>query len=274
MPLQLAADSHTNKGRSGGAPFLFVGLCALLLWGAAGPLGAGEPCRTTRVDEAVQVAQVHDGDSLRLSDGRKLRLIGINTPELGRDHVPAEPLAREARRQLLELLGDEPGVTLRYGPERRDRHGRLLAHVFSRNGVNLGAQLLRDGYAMALAIPPNLELLPCYLDAEREAARAGRGIWSHPWFEPLDGAALAKVRPGFRRVAGRVTAVKHTAKSIWLTLDTPLALRIAREDSRYFATLAPESLAGRAVVARGWLTRRHGRWQMRIRHPAALELRD
>ena len=68
--------------------------------------------------------------------------------------------------------------------------------------------------------------------------------------------------------------MKHTAKSIWLRLDTQLSLRVARDDLNYFAELPPDALEGRTLVARGWLNRRHGRWQMRIRHPAALELSD
>ena len=77
-----------------------AGLCCfvLLVGGAPSRALAAVDCPADRIDEYVEVADVHDGDTVRLVDGRKLRLIGFNTPELARDESPAEPLATEARQ--------------------------------------------------------------------------------------------------------------------------------------------------------------------------------
>jgi endonuclease YncB( thermonuclease family) len=61
-------------------------------------------CAADRIDELARVARVHDGDTVVLHDGRKLRLIGINTPELPREDSPGQPFAQEARAALATLL--------------------------------------------------------------------------------------------------------------------------------------------------------------------------
>jgi endonuclease YncB( thermonuclease family) len=53
---------------------------------------------------SVKVRHVVDGDTLRLEDGRSVRLIGLNAPELGRKGRAAEPFAEAARRRLRELV--------------------------------------------------------------------------------------------------------------------------------------------------------------------------
>ena len=58
---------------------------------------AAQTCTTPPFDETVEVAKVTDGDTLRLRDGRSVRLIGINSPELAHTDKPAEPLAEQAR---------------------------------------------------------------------------------------------------------------------------------------------------------------------------------
>ena len=58
----------------------------------------------------VQVRQVIDGDTLRLQDGRSVRLIGINAPEIGRKGQSDEPYAVAARRRLQALVDDSDGL--------------------------------------------------------------------------------------------------------------------------------------------------------------------
>ena len=89
------------------------------------------------------VRQVVDGDTLRLVDGRSIRLIGINTPELGRKGRSDEPYAMQARRRLQALVDASDGrVGLLPGEQRKDRYGRTLAHLYDAQGRNLEAQLL------------------------------------------------------------------------------------------------------------------------------------
>src|SRR5471032_344054 len=80
---------------------------------------------------SVAVQRVVDGDTLRLSDGRSVRMIGLNTPELGRNGRSDEPFAVAARKRLEALVAaSNDQVGLLPGKEAKDRYGQTLAHVY------------------------------------------------------------------------------------------------------------------------------------------------
>lgn len=230
-----------------------------------------QTCAPDRVDERVRVSRVHDGDTVQLRDGRKLRFVGVDTPELGRDGAPSQPYAQEAARALDKLLAAQPFLQLRYDAERRDPYQRLLAHLYLENGVSVEAWLLEQGYATQLVVPPNVWNLECYRAAERRAREARRGIWSLPRYQPVEAAALPRDAAGFYVVRGRVARIAESAKSVWLNLPGDVALRIDRKDLRYFDAPAMRHWEGRTLIARGWLHRERGGLVMRVRHPAALD---
>ena len=100
----MSGISQDNQKAPGYGAFFIVSclLVALLLFDV-GPVGAAfatspatEDCPVDRIDEFVKVRQVFDGDTILLMDGRKVRLLGINSPELEHDDRPAEPLATGA----------------------------------------------------------------------------------------------------------------------------------------------------------------------------------
>ncbi|MBI2969765.1 MAG: thermonuclease family protein, partial [Gammaproteobacteria bacterium] len=99
-----------------------------------------------------------DGDTVALAGGERVRLIGIDAPEVGRDGAASQAGAEDATAALVNLVQEEGGgfVGLVHGRERRDTHGRLLAHLFLRDGTNVQARLLAEGFAVPLIIPPNL----------------------------------------------------------------------------------------------------------------------
>lgn len=115
------------------------------------------------------VLRVIDGDTIVLADGQRVRYIGIDTPELG---PPEEYYAREAtsaNRQLVE--GKE--VALEKDTSETDRFGRLLRYVYV-DSTFINAELVRQGYAQAVAYPPDIKYQSCLEAQEREARR---GIW-------------------------------------------------------------------------------------------------
>lgn len=94
----------------------------------------------------VEVQRVVDGDTVRLKDGRSVRMIGLNAPETGKKGRPDEPFAVAARERLQALVQASDGrVGLVPGREAKDHYGRTLAHLYGANGRNLEAQLLADG---------------------------------------------------------------------------------------------------------------------------------
>lgn len=140
---------------------------------------SADNCRSGDFDRAGKVKYVIDGDTLVLRNKERIRLIGIDAPELGRGDKPGEPGARAARKRLESLLGADKRVYLQYDRQRYDQYDRTLAHVFTANGVNIQQSLLRAGLAFPLTIPPNLDYLLCYQKAVQRALKQGRGLWSH-----------------------------------------------------------------------------------------------
>jgi endonuclease YncB( thermonuclease family) len=119
-------------------------LCAIVVVIASlASTGAATSHDTQRTDAAV-VASIYDGDTLKLMDGRRVRLLQVDTPELG----SGECYSRAARTALLRLTPIGKRVVLEIDPrlDRVDRYGRLLRFV-KRNGVNVNLELVRRGAA-------------------------------------------------------------------------------------------------------------------------------
>jgi endonuclease YncB( thermonuclease family) len=245
---------------------------------------AGPACSGAKPDELVVVSYVHDGDTVHLDDGRKIRLIGINTPELARHDMPAEAFAVEAREQLqadLSRHGNRVGLVL--GAERHDRYGRTLAHLMAPDGENLQARLLLYGMAVAINHPPNTRYSECYAAQERAARCRGAGIWSSPEQLVLPAAKLDAGSRGFQLVSGRIDHVSHSDKGVWLYM-AGLKISIREHDLAQFKLHQLLALDGKQVTLRGWLhplskkqARRESsygktvRFSMRLRHPSDME---
>lgn len=245
-----------------------------LLWLVVRPGLADIKCPDGLVDARARVDYVFDGDTLALMDGRHLRFIGVDTPEIGRKGKPSQPLAEQARQRLMALLEGSPRIGLRYGRERKDRYGRTLAHVFLSDGRNVERLLLEEGLGTALVVPPNLGFVACYARVERAARDGRRGIWSLARYQPVEADGLSPDARGFHIVRGRVQRVGEGRSNLWLNLARNMAVRIGKTDLEYFRGYDPRQLTGRRLEARGWLEYRHGELRMHVRHPAALTLLD
>jgi len=236
------------------------------------PLQA-QQCLPYQADEWVEVAHVYDGDTVKLKDGRKLRFIGINSPEIGYDGEPTEPLANEARQALIDLLADNHSLALRYGVERKDRYGRLLAHVFLPDRRNVQLLLLQQGLAATVAVGRNLANTDCYLAAERQAGK--QGIWSLPRFQGLATTALPAGTTGFQVIQGKVVRVGESRKSYWLNFAGKVAARIDKSDLATFeGRLNLPQLQGKNIKLRGWLYPYKGRMQLQVYHPGLIEVME
>ncbi|MEK7321512.1 MAG: thermonuclease family protein [Pseudomonadota bacterium] len=229
-------------------------------------------CPADRVDETAHVDAVHDGDTLRLRDGRRLRLIGLDTPELGRDGQPDQPLAVAARDVLRHRLPADAALRLRYDAEREDAHGRTLAHLFFADGTSVTAWLLEQGLATLLLIPPDLWNADCYAAAERRARERGLGVWALPDYQPVAAACLPRTARGYRVVQGSVLRVREGDAARWLILENQVAVRIDRHDLAYFSQVRLNDLARRPVEVRGWVYPVGDELHIKLRHPAQLDI--
>ncbi|MGH8245508.1 MAG: thermonuclease family protein [Gammaproteobacteria bacterium] len=250
-------------------------MCAALGLALAGSdahaTGGAASCRSETFDAEGDVDFVIDGDTVTLSNGEHLRLIGIDTPEMGRNGNMAQPGTEQARDFLNSLIGRYDGtVRMIYGEEQRDPHGRRLAHLFFRDGTNIQARLLADGLAVPLTIPPNLRFIECYRRQATPARTAGRGLWSLAAYRTIPVEQLEPGTRGYRVVRGLVTRVGQSSSSVWIDLGTAFALRIVRGDLAYFKDIDLPGLAGRVLEAQGIIYYRNSQLRMRIRHPLDL----
>jgi micrococcal nuclease len=120
--------------------------------------------------ETAAVAHVVDGDTIELTDGRRIRYIGINTPE--RDQ-PYYQEATEANRQLVS----DKEVQLEFDAETFDRYGRTLAYIWV-DGVMANIEIVNRGFANAFTVPPNVKYEEEFREAERAARESERGLWA------------------------------------------------------------------------------------------------
>ncbi len=127
------------------------------------------------------VGRIVDGDTIELTDGRLVRYIGIDAPELRRkdaagrwvmDPAPFAQAATEENRRLVE--GRE--LRLEYDVQTHDRYGRLLAYVYV-GEVMVNEALIKAGFAHPLTIPPNVKYAERFRALAEDARRAHRGLW-------------------------------------------------------------------------------------------------
>ncbi len=257
---------HRAARRGSKAP-----LAGAFLFALNAPSAAALECPPDRIDARARVDTVYDGDTVRLADQRDLRLVGIDTPEIGREGDPDQPYSRAARSALVGLLeAHDERIHLRFDAQRRDNHDRLLAHAYLPEGRSIARVLLERGYGARVTIPPNTWHHRCYAHAERSARTAERRIWGSRRYRGVGARALAPDAAGLRIVRGRIRRVGESERSWWLEL-AGLTLRLPKRDLDYFGGAAPRQWHGRGLRVRGWIYRVDGQARMDLRHPAALE---
>jgi micrococcal nuclease len=122
------------------------------------------------VYEQALVTSVIDGDTVELADGRRVRYLGIDTPESG------EYYAEEATARNKELVEGKT-VELQRGKRDQDEYGRLLRYVYI-DGVFVNAELIVQGYATAYIFDPDDRYSQILVQLEQYAKMKNRGLWS------------------------------------------------------------------------------------------------
>ena len=248
-------------------PFVFISLLTLSTQSTA------TTCHTSRYDQTVSVAEVYDGDTVRLSNNQKLRFIGLNTPERGMDGKADQPFYTQAKKQLQNLIkASNNQLKLVYGKNKYDRHKRLLADVFTIDGKNLTEILIRNGMGYHIAIPPNVTFLTCYKQAEDDAKTQRKGIWSHPFSQAITVNSVSHATQGFQRITGKVKRVGESHSAYWLNLNEHVALRIEKKYLPYFKEHYPKTLLNQNITAQGWIYFRNNEYRMSVKHPASIQI--
>ena len=195
-------------------------LAALFLPLIAGPGLAADPdpaCRDARpaAGQEIPVAEVLDGATVRLSDGRIVRLSGLLPPLAPLDLAPGSPWPQgaAARKALVELL-TRNSVRLMDVSEAPDRHGRLSARLYGPDGTWIGGALVEAGH-LILAPAGGGACRGTLLALEDAARAAGRGIWAPPtpYFALAEDRELIEHIGRYMVVEGRVRSI-GTGRSV------------------------------------------------------------
>lgn len=137
----------------------------------------------------ILVSRVVDGDTLKLENGERVRLIGIDTPEMhqsnkldrdakrsGQDSRAIQALGRRAYEFTKQLV-EGKRVRLEFDVERLDKYNRLLAYVYLPDGTFVNAEIVKQGYASVMTYPPNVKYADLFVKLYREARENNRGLW-------------------------------------------------------------------------------------------------
>jgi micrococcal nuclease len=159
--------------------------CSLLGHGPAPDPSDADPIKASRptsADGPFPVTSVTDGDTIRVTvEGRstRVRLIGIDTPEVADPRKPVQCFGQEASRRAHDLM-DGTHVWLEYDPSqsRRDRYGRTLAYVWLSDAVLVNEAMIHEGYAHEYTYDTPYKYRDAFVKAQREARTEERGLWS------------------------------------------------------------------------------------------------
>lgn len=137
---------------------------------------------TPAIGDLATVVRVVDGDTivvLLAGEEKKIRMIGMNSPESVDPRKKVECFGKEASAHLLELLSGGLVVLVADATQGDvDKYGRLLRYVMLEDGTDINAAMIVDGYAYEYTYDELYERQLAYRTLEREAESAERGLWS------------------------------------------------------------------------------------------------
>lgn len=217
-----------------------------------------------------KVVYVYDGDTIKLENGEKVRLLAIDTPEVASHYRKATPGGNAAKKWLKRQL-DGADIYLEYDQQRRDKYTRLLAHVFLESGEHINATLVEKGLAIVSLFPPNLRYKNELLAAQQHAQHQQLGMWDMKRYQLISVDKIRKVA-GWKRYQGEGQSIKKNRKYVRLMISKKLTVKIAKDNLYLFPDL--ESYIGKSVEIRGWLSGKKAPFSILVRHPSALIMID
>jgi endonuclease YncB( thermonuclease family) len=233
-------------------------LCAVLPAIASAGLARAEGCALPPQGEG-HVADVVDGRSFHLADGREILLAGIE---------PATSEATKANRTaaLAAVIADHD-VTLRGTDDTPDRYGRQPAFAFlAGSDIPVQALLLAQGAALVSADIADKDCAASLLAAEAEARASQRGVWAGSSAiknAESAGDILAGIGQ-FTVVEGKVLSVRQAGATTYLnfgrnwTRDFAVTISKRALPDLAGAGIVPKSLENRRIRVRGWVEARTG----------------
>lgn len=232
-------------------------------------------CPDSHAASEFTVHHITDGDTLVLNNGERVRILGINTPEVNfKKPERSDPMAIEARQRLQQLLPDGTRVRLVFDERKKDRYKRLLAFVRYGNDLDVGEQLLEEGLAWQYLILPNQLCWQRYRKAEDKAFNNGLGVWNTDNYR-IRNASDAEVsgkKRQYARLRGEITGTEHSSKNYWFIIDDRVWIGISRKDaSQHFGGMEQYQI-GQSILVSGWMYKSYDKIRIKPRHPQAIRI--
>lgn len=131
---------------------------------------------TNTKSEKATIERVIDGDTFAIENNVKVRLIGVDTPETVKPNTPVQYYGKEASNYSKKVLTGKT-VYLKGDVQNRDKYNRLLRYVYLEDGTFYNEQLVKEGYARVMTVPPDIKYQDIFLRAERYARQNNKGLW-------------------------------------------------------------------------------------------------
>ena len=137
----------------------------------------------------IKCTRVIDGDTIELETGERVRFIGVDTPESRSNKKLKRDMAKSGQDAGVILkMGKEAGkftkslvegknIRLELDVQKTDKYGRLLAYVYLEDGTFVNAEIVKQGYASPMTIPPNVKYAELFQKLYKEARENNRGLW-------------------------------------------------------------------------------------------------
>jgi len=213
------------------------------------------------------VKHVYDGDTVVLEGGQRVRLLGVNTPEIESRHRQSESGGVAAKEWLQKQLQGKKAY-LEFDEEKHDHYKRLLAHIFLPDGKHLNLALVENGLAIANIIPPNIRYADTLINAQQQAEKQKLGLWSMPDYQAYPLNEISSNRKGWQRLIGTPLSIKPSRKYTRLIFSDKVNIRIANEHLKLFPKL--ENYLNKSLEIRGWISRSKDHYSILIHHPSAI----
>lgn len=128
-----------------------------------------------------KVTKILDGDTFWAEDesdkGIKIRLIGVDAPESRNVFKKKKGYFGEEAKAYLSNMFEGQSVRLEYDVDSLDQYGRTLAYVYLTDGTFVNADLVKNGYAKVMTVPPNVKYADEFVNYQQEARENNRGLW-------------------------------------------------------------------------------------------------
>ena len=246
------------------------------------PLSASaesDHCKAKKIDLWTKASYAVGGSDL-IIQGKRVRLVGLYSPQIERKHklnTPGEPLAKEAQEFLNKLLANNDlEVGVEYDNTKVDKNLRQLVHLFLKDGTNVQKKILESGYAINRPAYDNDNYAQCYFEAEQKARDNEVQLWDfhkqYPdkHFPLAESSKLNSQDTGFRIIKGKVLKVMKSSNNIIINMDTT-GIRISKRFWDRFDYKDIEKLKGKTIEVRGMAYLYKGVMFMMVEHPSSID---